>query len=204
MAKRLIDEQALFNTALGEFSQHSFDEASVNKIISGAGIPKGSFYYRFKNKYELYIYLLKESARRKWDFINSDVNTGRKTEPGNDIFDFFMIQAESGVRFAEAYPLYHQLSKMFSKEKGSPLYEKVLKDLESVDDSGLSAIIKKAYEAGNFRNEYSLEFVDKLLKWLFFSFDEILFMNEDFELDKVIKSLKELVNFMKYGLKAPE
>ena len=202
MAKRAIDEQLLFDAALEEFSRHSFEEASINKIIADARITKGSFYYRFSTKYDLYIYLLKESARRKWQFIDENVKPDQKPGAGKDIFDFFRIQAESGARFAEAYPKYHQLSKMFSREKSSPLYKKAMKDLETVDESGLSQLIKVSYESGNFKKEYSPEFIDKLIKGLFFAFDDILFKNEDFELDKCMEYLRQFTDFMKFGLKA--
>lgn len=48
-----IDDDALLNAALAEFSTRSFTEASVNTIIERAGISNGSFYYRFRIKDDL-------------------------------------------------------------------------------------------------------------------------------------------------------
>ncbi len=47
-------EQKLLDAAIEEFSQWSFDEASVNRILKNAHISKGVFYYHFKDKEALY------------------------------------------------------------------------------------------------------------------------------------------------------
>ena len=199
MAKKRIDERLLIEAALSEFSTYSFEESSVNRIIEKAGITKGSFYYRFNNKYELYLYLLKLGNRKKWEFINSDPEINSNS--AKDIFELFQSQAESGVRFALAHPQYYKLSKMFSKEKGTALYSRVLNDLNATDEAGLKKRITKAYKDGNFNTDFSLPFIEKTISSLFLSFDEILFRGEDFELDKAISFLKEFVQFLKYGLK---
>ena len=200
MSRREINEEQLFNEALNEFAKYSFDEASINRIIANAGIAKGSFYYRFSNKYELYLYLLKEANKKKWEFIKAETRN-EKESIGSDIFALFLKQAESGMRYAMAHPKFHKLSKMFSAEKGSAIYKQVLHDLKMDEESGLSQIIEGSYKSGNFKDEYSLEFIDKLVTSLFYSFDDILFKNEEYELEKAMSFLKEFINFLKYGLK---
>lgn len=135
----------------------------------------------------------------KWEFINSEQN--RDSSSAKDIFDLFHIQAESGVRFALAHPQYYKLSKMFSKEKGTSIYSRVLRDLNASDESGLKQLITDAYERGEFKTDFSLLFIEKTISSLFFSFDEILFREEEFELNQAIVFLQEFVQFLKYGLK---
>jgi len=199
MAKKRIDEQLLIDIALSEFSTYSFEESSLNRIIEKSGIAKGSFYYRFKNKYELYLYLLKQGNHMKWEYIHSETETIATSQ--KDIFDLFKHQAESGVRFASAHPQYYKLSKMFSKEKGTSIYNRVLVDLNASDESGIKEIIAKAYDNGYFKAEFSRSFIEKTISSLFFSFDEILFREESFELDKAMQFLQEFVVFLRYGLK---
>ena len=50
----------IIQAAKGEFSQHSFYDASINRIIKEAQIPRGSFYRYFENKEDLFLHLLKE------------------------------------------------------------------------------------------------------------------------------------------------
>ncbi len=199
MARKEIDENRLLEEALKEFTGHSYEEASVNRIISNAGIAKGSFYYRFQNKYELYLFLLREASSQKWKFIKAE--TGDDST-ARDIFELFLKQAESGVRFAAVHPGYHKLGIMLSREKGTELYNQVLKDLDAAEESGLSSLIAQYYESGCFRKNFSPEFIQKVMSSLFASFDDIFFRDEEHGLKQSIDFLKDFVEFMKHGLKA--
>ncbi len=57
----------IVDAALQEFAAHSFNEASINRIIKNAEIPKGSFYQYFKNKEDLYLYFLDEVSKEFTD-----------------------------------------------------------------------------------------------------------------------------------------
>ena len=48
----------LLDAALEEFSRVPFAQVSINKIIQGAGIPRGSFYMYFADKEDLFRHLL--------------------------------------------------------------------------------------------------------------------------------------------------
>jgi len=54
-----------------EFSQNSFREASVSKIVSDLGIAKGSIYKYFKDKQDLYFYLIDRAAKTKLTAIEN-------------------------------------------------------------------------------------------------------------------------------------
>lgn len=47
-----------------EFSRVPYPDASINRIIRDAGIPRGSFYMYFDDKADLFHYLLSEYGRR--------------------------------------------------------------------------------------------------------------------------------------------
>jgi AcrR family transcriptional regulator len=57
-----------------EFSQNSFREASVSKIVSDLGIAKGSIYKYFKDKQDLYFYLIDRAAKTKLTTIENMVD----------------------------------------------------------------------------------------------------------------------------------
>jgi len=54
----LKKNDALYEVTLDTFSTVAFSDASLNDIIKKSGTNKGSFYYRFKNKEDLYLALL--------------------------------------------------------------------------------------------------------------------------------------------------
>lgn len=52
-------QEAILDVALQEFSAHGFAGASLNRIIAQAGVSKGSMYYYFDSKEDLYAHLLR-------------------------------------------------------------------------------------------------------------------------------------------------
>ncbi|WP_346232613.1 TetR/AcrR family transcriptional regulator [Parafrigoribacterium mesophilum] len=50
-------QQAILGAALDEFAAHGFHDASLNRVIQAAGISKGSMYYYFDGKEDLYAYV---------------------------------------------------------------------------------------------------------------------------------------------------
>ena len=50
-------QQAILRAALDEFAAHGFHDASLNRIIDAAGISKGSMYYYFDGKEDLFAHV---------------------------------------------------------------------------------------------------------------------------------------------------
>ena len=200
MEKRKIDENVVFEAALDEFIAKSFDEASLNTIIKNANISKGSFYYRYENKYALYLHIIKTCNRKKWDYIRGLIEENHERKISKNIFDQFISQALMGIKFAHRYPKYHLLSKTFSKEKGTKLYKDVIHDLGNSDEAGLKDMIRQAIINNNFNKRFSEEFLIKIINFLFSSFDEIFFSDSQFELEEAYKNLEDYIEFMRNGL----
>jgi AcrR family transcriptional regulator len=192
--------EELLEAALNEFTIKSYEEASLNTIIKNAGISKGTFYYHFTDKQTLYLYLLEESAAKKWDYIN-ETYVSRPSQPITDsIFDKFKAQARIAVEFARKYPKYHELSRMFSREKGNPIYDAALTTLGGDSEKLLSTMIEEEFAAGNFREGYSRDFLVRTLSYLFTHFHEIYNQEEDFEIDRMLSHLNAFVNLIRFGV----
>jgi AcrR family transcriptional regulator len=72
-------QETIINAAFKEFALKGYDNASLNEIIKQCGVAKGSFYRYFKNKRELYRYLLqtaKEKRLSKLHMLVEDENIG--------------------------------------------------------------------------------------------------------------------------------
>jgi AcrR family transcriptional regulator len=57
-------QQAILRAAFDEFAAHGFSGASLNRIIDAAGISKGSMYYYFDSKEELYAHVARGELGR--------------------------------------------------------------------------------------------------------------------------------------------
>jgi TetR/AcrR family transcriptional regulator len=203
---RRIDEDRLMEAALAEFGTRSYAEASVNTIIAKAGISKGSFYYRFAAKYDLYLHVLRTGVQRKWEHIDRELAAGSTNSAGptpRDIFELFLLQARAGTAFALQYPEYHRLSIMLSREKGTELYRDVVRDLGQDDSGGLEDTVRAAIERGEIRNDLPEEMVVKMVTYLLTAFDEILFSDEEWTLESANERLEGFVRFLRHGL-APQ
>ncbi len=55
-------QQRLYEAAADEFGSHGFDRASLNRIIDHAGMSKGSLYYYFDDKSDLYATLVEKAT----------------------------------------------------------------------------------------------------------------------------------------------
>ncbi len=69
--RRLKKEKQLriFDAALDEFSNKSFNEVKISSIIKEAKIPRGSFYQYFENKLDLYKYVFYALGERKMEYM---------------------------------------------------------------------------------------------------------------------------------------
>jgi AcrR family transcriptional regulator len=192
----------VIEAALDEFITNDYEKASLNTIIKSAGISKGTFYYHFKNKEALYLYLLKTSADTKWQYINQQTRFHIVDFNRLDIFDKFLYQAELGAGFAALYPKYHTLSLMFSKEKNNPIYRTAIKFLGGNTTDIITPMVKEAIEKHEIKEEFDETFIVKILRHLLSEFDQIFDEESDYEKNKVLTNLKNYVNFIKYGLKS--
>lgn len=59
-----IRQQAILSAALDEFATRGFHDASVNRVIQSAGISKGSMYYYFDGKEDLYVHVARVELER--------------------------------------------------------------------------------------------------------------------------------------------
>ncbi|MFR9806752.1 TetR/AcrR family transcriptional regulator [Pseudonocardia sp. RS010] len=76
-------QQAILRAALDEFAAHGFHDASLNRIIGTAGISKGSMYYYFDGKEDLFAHV----TRVEFERLLADVGpVPLPTGPGPDAF----------------------------------------------------------------------------------------------------------------------
>lgn len=193
-------KEELIKAALKEFTAKKYEDASLNGIIKNAGISKGTFYYHFKDKQDLYLFLLEFSVNAKWKFVNDWMKEHPEKCDTKDIFGKFKLQARIAAEFAVAFPEYHILGRMFSKEKGSKIYEVAIQALGSGSDALLEEMLDMALREGDFREDFSRHFVIRMISFLFMHFDDIFDSEEDNELGRMVENLDSFVDFLRYGL----
>ena len=76
----------LLRAAKEEFAAVPFDEASINKIIRSAGIPRGSFYMYFEDKRDLFLYIIRRFIENSIGFASNCF-----IEAEGDVFAGFLL-----------------------------------------------------------------------------------------------------------------
>lgn len=61
------EQQAIVRVAFDEFATRGFNAASLNRIIDAAGVSKGSMYYYFDGKEDLYAHVTRIALGRLFD-----------------------------------------------------------------------------------------------------------------------------------------
>jgi len=121
-------QQAILRAAFDEFATHGFRSASLNRIIEAAAISKGSMYYYFDGKEELYVHVARVELGRLFE------SAGRFPVPATRDPDAFWSTLEDYYRrimvaFA-ASPKLAALTRDWILASASPTLLQAQKDME--------------------------------------------------------------------------
>lgn len=142
----------IIELALDEFSTHPYRQASLSRIVTRAGIAKGSMYQYFTNKLDLYQWLVTEELERRRDAWLQDHATPSTEEDGRSgLFATLERMVMTRVGFMLAHPRLARLAASAME----PTADEELRDLhgalrrEHVDE--LVTRIREAQVAGEIR-----------------------------------------------------
>lgn len=122
-------QQAVLRAAMREFSTYGFNAASLNRIIDAAGISKGSMYYYFDGKEDLYAYVVKLELERLFQ-ASGPFEVPRARTPD----DFWSALTNLYLRLMEALvaaPLLAVLARGWSAASSSRAAQQAQKEMES-------------------------------------------------------------------------
>ena len=105
--------ERLLSAARAEFARVPYEDASVNRMIRAAGIPRGSFYMYFTDKEELFRFLMETYSGMLSDWMGAQLaqNGGDLFAAFLALFDFIQANRES-VPFQELAAILHRNRQM--------------------------------------------------------------------------------------------
>ena len=186
--------EELINAALIEFGDKGYDQASLNSILKHAKISKGTFYYHFKNKEDLYIYLYDVLAREKMNFFNERINP---EDLNKDIFTLLKIMSKTGIEFSCYRPEVARFSTSYLKDLSNPVYDKVKEKYNFDSNDYLDALIDRAFERGEIREDLPRKFIKNMISYLFTNLHNI---TKVIEIEQYGLEANYLIDFFKDGL----
>lgn len=150
---RLPTEQqdAILNAALEEFAAHSFAAASLNRIIETAGISKGSMYYYFDGKEDLYTHVIRVQLE---DLLGRG---GPAPELASSDADAFWVSLEAYylhlMRMLTASPQLAGLLRGWLSGQAAPMSGQALRDAEQAITPWLEQTLTTGQAVGAIRTD---------------------------------------------------
>lgn len=189
----LDESPALYEAALTEFAEHSFRDASLNAILKSANMNKGSFYYRFHDKMELYLSLLQRVGMEKLKlFEEADV---KRTSSG--FFDEFRNMAAIGFLLARRDVRFLAFSRRILEEEPT-VRERISAQFGTLSESVLKDMVDRAKASGEFRKDLPTDTAVFVMETLLNRLDALA----PFELDEagVGAAIDRLLDVIKNGV----
>lgn len=189
----LDESPALYDAALMEFAAHSFRDASLNDILKAAGMNKGSFYYRFRDKMELYLSLLYRVGVEKMRlFQEHDVS---RTSSG--FFDEFRNMVLIGLKLAKKDPRFVVFSRRILQEEAQ-VRERITACFGDMRASLLTDMVERAKASGEFRPELKTETAVFVIETLLVHMDELVPVDWDDE--SILSAVDQLLDVVRSGI----
>jgi TetR/AcrR family transcriptional regulator len=197
-------KQRILDVGLIEFSEHSYENASLNKIIEQADLSKGTFYHYFKDKMDLYLTLVNVCIDKKSDYINSNPDKRYKYDLSDDFFETIKKQMLFNIGFLKQEPVFYKFSVHISSED-----EQVKASIREKHgwrlDGGVDDMIDAAYLKGEFDTKYPKGFVKNVLNHLFKHYYYLLFPEDkDISPEAIEATLDLYYDFLKSGFSSKE
>ncbi|MEM6929232.1 MAG: TetR/AcrR family transcriptional regulator [Myxococcota bacterium] len=138
--------------ALFEFSEHSYDMASVSRLVQTLGIAKGSIYQYFGDKFELFAWLLDEAGRRKVAALG-----GLEPTEAADVFTTLRGMYASGLQFWRAEPRWASLGLRVHEPSREPRLVALRERFAAGAHAFVRGLLAAGQEAGDVAPEADLD-----------------------------------------------
>ena len=184
--------------AIDEFAAHSFEQASVNRIVAGAGIAKGSFYQYFENKEDLFLYLMQLIANEKLKYLAPVMRNPEQ-------HDFFTLMRElnlSGFQFVVERPQYAEISKKLMASKGTPIYEEAVGESMPLAYDLFETLLENAIRRGEVRADVDV----KMFAYLIASLNVFILeyytehVAQEYDKTMLITIINQFMDFLRNGI----
>lgn len=138
-------KRKIFNTAIKLFSEKGYDNASVEDITAIAGVAKGSLYYHFAKKEDIFDMLLQEGIGLLKNSV--EIKTKKCTSSLDKIKAVILIEIKVIVKYEDFLNVV--LSQIWGeKEKNKKCKKAVFEYIKIIED-----IVKEGIENGEFYDE---------------------------------------------------
>ena len=196
------EQQRILQACIQEFAQHGYTQASTNAIVKVAGIPKGTLFFFFGNKKNLYLYVIDYAVKRYVETFDQAAE-----ELPTELFERLLRRGRMRMQFALAEPLIYQL--FFNAFLHTP--DEIKAELESRYAGYAAASASRLYaglDRSRFRDgvdiEKAVELTNLLLEGVFSRYAPLLRQSQPegalLLVEQLTGQVREYFELLKFGL----
>lgn len=136
--------KAFIKIALDEFANNDYNNASVSKIVTKAGIAKGSVYQYFADKQDLFMYLLDVANQE----MLAHITQTPAPDPNAGFFETLRWQMSVAVQAAVKYPVHSKLARR-AYSSPLPFRDSILEKAKKVREGHFQGMVAQAQASGH-------------------------------------------------------
>jgi len=151
--KKILDAARL------EFIRKGYDGASLNTIVREAEISKGSLYYYFEDKTDIYLTVLRNEMGRMFKKTGG-ISMGDFTD---DFWGDVEVYFKNVMRFISENPDFLRLSQGISRVSATVYSNESFKELYNIGLVKTVEILKRGQDMGEVRTDIQIELLATIL-----------------------------------------
>ncbi|AOM82157.1 TetR/AcrR family transcriptional regulator [Salisediminibacterium beveridgei] len=158
-------QERIINAAMKEFVDNGFVKASTNNIVRHAGISKGSLFYYFQNKKDLYFFLIehtRKDVKRVFDAIDYE-----ETDLFKRLTQISFAKLDIQKNYPESFDF---LTSVFT-ETSAEVKDEGHKKIEQIQKEGFEKLYINI-DWSLFRPEIDVNRAVEILNWTMMGFAE--------------------------------
>ena len=190
-------QQRIIKAAVDEFAAHPYLKTSINRIVEQADISKGSFYQYFKNKKDLYKFIIDQASEAKMKFLGKKINNYQKL----NFFELLRKLFTAGIQFKKEYPLYSEIGDQLLSGNNEKLKEEVYSESRPKSNEFFEKLLEKAIQQGEVDPEIDIKFTAFMLTDFSISIVNYFFEHNDpNDLDQIMDYVDKMLYIIKNGM----
>lgn len=189
--KRLAIEAA----SILEFKNHTFGEASINRIVERSAISKGSFYQYFADKEDIYFHIMSLIGREKMNYLEPKLLNPEQVT----FFEIIREIYRSGIEFGLSHPDYLEIGNKMMRDPAM-----TARLMAHFGDTGLGIykeLISQGQANGEIRTDMDVDLGARMLMNMQLSLVEYYFeKHRDLGYSMaILEELDRFIMIMKFG-----
>lgn len=196
-------KKIIYEAALEEFANKSYEKVSITNIVNNSNIAKGSFYQYFEDKADLYKYIMNNIAEEKQFYLNEIYDIKEDI----DFFDFIRILFEKGIKFAASNPHMSKIADRFMKSTPEDIKYELMQDMSHKADNIFRPLIENAITKKQLRSDIDIDFTAYMLTSISRSVSEYYLYKssgEDADMSEILTLADQMLMVLKDGIRYKE